>query len=250
MEKLVARDGRRKQRLKALIWASGCSFAVAAGSPSAAAVIYPGPFVGSSVTYSNVIESSADPINDPEPLFGPPSIASGNLLDFDPGVNPFSADSPPADTTDGSLTFTVTSNNGDPIPGLFIYESGDFAMLGLPTGAEFVASILSVRVFDPSDDSEISPPSPLASVFIEVFDDPPFEGVFWENSVTVDLSGLGLTEVEIVLNNTLQAVGDLEQPVTTFIRKKDFKVDVIPEPSSAVLLALGIGAMVTRRRRG
>ncbi|MEM6392670.1 MAG: PEP-CTERM sorting domain-containing protein [Planctomycetota bacterium] len=246
MEKILAWENHKKARVRRTLCATGCVLGVAAYSFSASAsVLYPGPFVGSTVTYSNVIESSGQ--GDPSPLFGEPVVVSGNQLSFDPEQFAFSVDAPPADTTDGALSFVITSNSSDPIPGIVVSESGDYSLFGFPTGTEGVASILSVTVTDLSNPSnEIQ----AFSAFIEVFDDPPFEGVFWENEVVIDLSSFGTTEVEVVLNNTLQAVGDLGVPVTTFIRKKDFDVDIIPEPSSAILIAVGAGLMAARRRRG
>ena len=221
--------------LAALCWAA---------SGASAAMIYPGPFVGTNVTFTNVTESSADPINDPGPLYGAPTLLPSDVLEFDPEAGAFSADAPPADSTDGALSFLVSSNTAAPITALSIVEGGDYQFLGSSPDGELVSATLFVRVLDPSDDSVIVTDS---AVFVEAFDQPVVEGGFWNHSLSLDLSSYGLTEYKVIINNLLQASGD--SATTSFIRKKEFQVQVVPEPASAALALTGLVLMAGRRRR-
>ena len=60
--------------------AAGLSVAMLLGTAASASVTYAGPFVGSTVTYTDVIEGSANPIEDPEPLYGAPTGITGDVL--------------------------------------------------------------------------------------------------------------------------------------------------------------------------
>lgn len=208
---------------------------------AAAVVNYAGPFVGTDVTYTDVEEASADPIEDPEPLYGAPQVL-GNILDFNPSAAAFAASSPPPDNTDGSLRFTITSNNGNAIPEITVREGGDYQFLGGSTAGEVVAATLFVQILDPTTNAVLAQGT---SAFFEVFDITPVEGGFWDNSVTIDLSAFGLTEYDVVLNNLLQASGS--GSATAFIRKKELQIDV-PEPGTA-LLALSGGLMLLSRKK-
>src|SRR5262249_16224142 len=97
----------------------------ATASPSHAASINWGDYVGTSVTYSTVKETS----NDALPLFGRPTVLGpappgitpcspcsipADSLDFTPTFNAFSnaSNGNAGDITDGQLNFTVTAHPG------------------------------------------------------------------------------------------------------------------------------------------
>ncbi len=208
-----------------------------------AAVSYPGPYVGADVTYSDLVEASADPVNDPEPLYGEPEIAGGNKLDFDPSSNAFASYSPPPDSTDGALTFLVSSNSNAIIPTLQISEGGDYQFLGTVSGGEAVAANLTVRILDAVTENLITLET---ATFVDVFDTVPNQGGFWNNNLTLDLTSYGLTEFKVQIDNTLQASGS--GSASSFIRKKEFMVDV-PEPGMAALVFAGASLMLVGRRR-
>ncbi len=207
-----------------------------------AAVTYAGPFVGTDVTYTDVVESSADPIEDPEPLYGEPEVLAGNILDFDPSANAFAATSPPPDNTDGALTFVIESNTQSPIPTLIVRESGDYQFLGSVSGGETVAATTFVQVLDIATDAVLIQAS---DSFVDTFDNTPIEGGFWDNEVVINLAGIGNSAYKVIINNLLQATGS--GSATASIRKKEFQVDV-PEPAMFGLLAGGV--LLAARRRG
>ncbi|MEM8782816.1 MAG: hypothetical protein AAGE65_08145 [Planctomycetota bacterium] len=208
-------------------------------APSAsAAVTYAGPFVGTTVTYTDVVESSGNPSEDPEPLYGVPSLVSGDLLDFDP-TDAFIADAPPTDTTDGALSFTMTSNAG-PLTTLIVSESGTFSFLGAEND-ELVSATLRVIVLDPLSDAVLTEQE---VVFVEPFDTAPAEAGSWSNALTIDLTSFGVSAVDVVIDNVLQATG--VGPAETFITKTNFQINA-PEPAVAALLG-GLGLAMLRRR--
>ncbi|MEO0515486.1 MAG: PEP-CTERM sorting domain-containing protein [Planctomycetota bacterium] len=216
--------------------------ALAFASSALAAVDTTDPFVGTNVTYSDVIEQTADPIDDPLPLYGPPVLLSGDLLDFDPVAFPFASSSPPADTTDGALSFTVTSNDASSIPVLIISEGGDYSFLGLAADAAAVSAGLFVQILDTATQAVIVSGS---DVFSDTNSNTPTDGGFWSNEVVIDLSPYELTEFDVLINNTLQAAGPADTSAS--IRKKNFQVDV-PEPGTVALLAGGLALMTLRRK--
>ncbi len=210
---------------------------------ASAAVTYPGPYVGADVTYTDITEASADPVGDPEPLYGAPTGITGNNLDFDPVASAFSADAPPPDSTDGSLMFLVTSNSGATIDTLIVSESGDYTFSGSPAAGEAVAATLLVQVLDPVTEAVLISDT---TSFFEVYDSAPLETGDWSHSLTFDLSGFGMTEYKVLVDNLLQASGNGQ--ATSLIRKKDFDINV-PEPATGALALAGL-ALMARRRQG
>ena len=208
---------------------------------AAAVVNYAGPFVGTDVTYTDVEEASADPIEDPEPLYGAPQVL-GNILDFNPSAAAFAASSPPPDNTDGSLTFIISSNDQSPIPGLIIREGGDYQFLGGITAGEVVGASLFVQVLDVATEAVLAQGT---SSFVEAFDNTPIEGGFWDNTVSIDLNKFGKNQYKVVVNNLLQASGS--SSATAFIRKKELQIDT-PEPGTLSLAVAGL-MLIARRRR-
>lgn len=216
--------------------------AVAFATSATAAVDTTDPFEGTSVTYSDVIEQTADPVDDPLPLFGDPVLLSGDLLDFDPVAFPFASSSPPADTTDGSLSFTVTSNDNSAIPVLIVREGGDYSFLGLAADTAAVSASLFVQILDTATQSVIVEGT---SIFSDTNSNTPTDGGFWSNEVVIDLTPYQLDAFDVIINNTLQAAGP--DDVSASIRKKNFQVDV-PEPGTIALLAGGLSLLTLRRK--
>lgn len=124
--------GKRCASLRGLlrsfvIATAAVAFLCIAADFSRAGSINYGTFVGSTVKYTNVTESSADPL----PLYGAPTLA-GDSLFFSP--QQFAAQSnnqvPPTKTVDGQLTFGAEANVGQAITSISFSESGAFAVSG------------------------------------------------------------------------------------------------------------------------
>ena len=207
-----------------------------AGTSASASINY-GDFTGTTVTYTDVIESSGDVLEAPEPLYGAPSGITGDLLDFDPTT--FFADAPPTDITDGSLSFSLVSNGGL-LTALIVSESGIYEFTGIDND-ELVAATLQVQILDPLTNLELASQQ---SAFSLQYSTAPAESGVWSNTVTIDLTPFAATQVDVVINNVLFTTG--VGPGTALISKTDFKVNT-PEPAAALMLG-GLAAAMLRRR--
>lgn len=225
--------------MKNLIACLTAGIVTVAGLSADASVVYPGPFVGVDVTYSDVVETSADPVNDPEPLFGAPTLVAPNALDFPTITAAFASTAPPPDTTDGSLSFLYSANSGL-LTDLTISEGGDWTFAGGTPSGEFVAASLTVQVRDPDTEAVLLSAS---DTFFTAFTSGPAESGSWSIVLPIDLTGLATDEVLVTLDNTLTASSTGNN--SSEIRKTRFTV---PEPGSLALLLAG-GTLLGLRRR-
>lgn len=227
-------------------------------SSKAAAYSY-GDFLGSTIIFQGVTESSA---TDGGPLFGTPIIA-GDTLDFNPqGFAAFSQGGG-VDLTDGQLNFLIKATEGNSISQLHFYEVGDFSLAGTGTGGTKVAvatsfflDILSV------DGVSINPVSLTGSMVFTPNANGQFDlvsnsgiGLFWSGGINFDINAAldansisytsGATEIRVNLDNTLLAVS--ESGSVAYIAKKGFDgvgfTVSVPEPSSMTIALLGMLAL-------
>ncbi len=236
-----------------------CAFAPQAN----AGVINHGNFMGPSVAYIDVTETSSDPT----PLFGAPITFGDTLAFFEPSSsNPslgFSAQSAGGigDITDGFLNVTIMAKPGNGISDLSFSEGGDYTMSGL--GAALAQVNAALLVFELSiievDGAPIAPVvlSDAKTATFNLPGDPP--SASWSLSTTFDLDAalvgaghsfsLGATKIVAKLNNTLTA---LSQPGSVAnIVKKNFDIipeTRVPEPSTVALVAIGFVGMLVKRR--
>lgn len=209
-------------------------------------------------------------VEDLNGLYGAP-IASGNSLDFSP--NTFEADCtndpgcPPASTvTSDTITFQVDADNGSVIEGLRFSESGDIVIndFTIPTG--FAAVTVAANVF--VDILEVNGTS-ISGINVNVpmvftqggayeTNDEGNGAHIWSGLLDLDLDAIiagagqtgSATLVDVSISNTLTAYG--ENGAVAFIEKKDvdgLAVTVIPEPGTALLMALGLAGLATAGRR-
>jgi len=237
-----------------MIWGGIVALALCLGSnPLTASITYP-DLTGSTVTYENITESSA---TDPVPLYGQPSI-SGDTLVFSPEVE-FAASAPKvigntavnADVTDGRLKFTVRANQGLFINTITLSEFGDYVASGLSDTQVTASGAIFASFFNGTQQVSVAfdgyDPDP------DTGGDSPFfansSGV-WLAEAFLNLSEYELTEVDIIINNTLTAVAPNSNGAA-FIAKKGFNVEVtaIPEPASMALFGVGTLLIIARRRR-
>jgi hypothetical protein len=250
------------QRLKALtscILALG-SLVILAGvtSPSSAATISYGSFgpVPPGVMFADVEESS---VTDPVPLFGPPDAFSVGL-DFDPqSFVATSAGGPPPDITDGQLNFTIMSVPAVAITAISLFESGDYTLAGTGTAAtQVLAGAIMQATVTQINGVDVAPIN-LVPVNASVgFNLAANAGLVqpWSLGLGLDVAGqLGpdqrATKIDVVIDNQLLAFSELNS--VAFIAKKDFRIDVdtevIPEPSTLLLLLTGCLALHVVIRR-
>ncbi len=224
---------------------AACLMLVAMVATQASAIVYTGPFVGDTVVFSGVTETSG---TDPVPLYGPPVTPPPaiNFLVFEPNAS-FVAFAPNAvgsgDTTDGRLQFLLTAKPGNFLGLITVNEGGDFTISG--SGTVNVGG--SIRIKDPVTTLNIGSAVGFSKTGV------PSSGTsdgLWSATATIDLTNLNRTEVLVVIDNTLSASVNSTDG-SAFIAKKDFSVAVttfVPEPASLALL--GIGSLVILTGRG
>jgi len=250
--------------------AMAVALALASSTSQAAAINY-GNFNGTGVTFLNITEDSS---TDPTPLYGPPHVVTGDILDFDPLSFASSATGGAADITDGLLQGAVQAKPGFGISKLSFNELGSYTLAGTgtPATSAAVGQIAFVKItelngvalggnsFTVSLNSVFSPSN--GDFFL-----PAEAGIAqaWSGAGSVDIaaalaakkaSNPGtygnfslVTRVEFSTNNALTTTS---QPGTiAFMDKKDFVLDidtVVPEPAMIGLFGLVIPALFGRRR--
>jgi hypothetical protein len=220
------------------------------------------------VSYLQVTESSG---SDPVPLYGPPDpLLPGQALDFEPKNFVATTQNGGADITDGQLNFTVMGASNQfgsiGIGSLSLFEGGDYTLFGpggpgtaVGAGAIIRATVTHVNgtLIAPLDlppvNASFSDALPGATISapwsLGIFMDigSPVAALYGPNSVA--------TKVEVAINNTL--VASSEPNTTALIAKKEFRIDItpdplgeIPEPTSLVIFAtmLGLVGYSARRR--
>jgi hypothetical protein len=236
-------------------------------APQAGAEFIPyGDLDGTHVTYLQVKEESSTGDGS---LYSTPQVADDALVFHPTGFHAI-ANGGGFDFTEGTLTTTVLAKNSSRIDQIVFTERGDWTLLGgsgtaatnAGVGGNLVLNILEI------DRVSVSPITVSRSLAFN-----PFTGNFnlidhrgnaqpWNGSVTVDLdeaiiaagrSGRA-SKVAISLGNNLYAFS--EPGTVAQIKKKNVNgvtitaVDLVPEPSTFVLLAVGgLGLALAALRR-
>jgi len=229
-----------------------------------AGTINHGDFVGATVMYTDVTETSEDTV----PLYGTPVVLGDMLSFFQPGASPdpslgFTASAPPSNTTDGFLSFGLMANPGSAISTIEISEGGDYSMSALSGALAQVSANLIIQELAITYVDGL-PIVPVVATFLDsvVIDFPPGPSPgLWDLSALFDIDqlltdagvpfDLGATKISIKLNNVLQALATPGLAAAS-ITKKEFDIDVetrVPEPATCVLGMLGLAMVLVSRRR-
>ncbi|MBN2023281.1 MAG: PEP-CTERM sorting domain-containing protein [Pirellulales bacterium] len=229
-------------------------------SVSTAAPISYGNLSGTTVDFLGVTEDSG---TDPTPLYGAPTVVDDALLFSPVSFNAFAqALNPPVDLTDGVLTMTLVAQPGNTIPGISIAEFGDYTLGGVGTTTTQVSAQASVfATILEVNGAAIAPLTLVKNLFTPAtlgqFDLVNDAGVAvpWAGQVALDIQGFlagkgingSATKVQLSMDNSLQAVS--EAASTAFIAKKGLiiGIPIIPEPSTLVLLAMGLAGVCAVR---
>lgn len=243
----------------------GCFAALAAlafASSAKAAPINYGVFVGASVQYIDVTEDSG---TDTPPLYGAPTIA-GDTLDFSPvSFHSSSNGAAGVDQTDGTLSVMIEGLGGNVIPGVQISTGGDFTLTGIGGAGTSAADQLSVFLDILEVDGVAVNPIKLNALVGGSWDlasngPGPFVSGPWSGAIAFgDLNAVltansvayvnGVTKVAVTLDNNLSTTS--EAGTAAAIGKKDFQIEIVPEPSAAAIAAGACFAgLLLRRRRG
>lgn len=194
-------------------------------------------------------------------LFGDPTVNGSTFLFF-PSNFEAEASNGSAKTTSDRLSFKLTAAEGKEIQKVTIKELGDWSILGGGTVKSF-GTLYITRLNSPgfgsvwTDTLDVIYEDVENSNTINSPSKPNSEGSgTWDGTFTIDLPA-GVTSVQVVLNNILQASSTAGG--TAFIQKKElggpgngdpqFEIDVVvPEPTTLGLLFVGAAALLRRQR--
>lgn len=249
----------------------------------------PGPggmtgWSGNDVWYGGVSESNTEGTGGSDGqtanLFGAPVGVTGNAISFAP--QNFEARSDTADVgatiVDGQLSFMVVANQGSVINNFLFSEAGDTTLAGLPS-ADFAVTSVSAPVFVnivEIDGVSVAPISlsqslvftPSNGDYVLSVDGSPVTFTYntiWNGTTSFDINQAltdagasfvdGATKINVTLDNTLTASS--EAGASAFIKKKvaggvtivTNVPDVVPEPTTALLLVLACLPFATAKQR-
>ncbi len=237
---------------------------------------------GTDVWYGGIRESNTEgPGTDAIELFGAPVSVTNNAISFSP--QNFEARSDLANTgasiVDGQLTFMVVAKPGAVIDNFKFTEAGDTTLAGLPS-ADFAVTTVTASLFVNIVEIDGVGVAPILLTDSMAFT--PSDGDYvltqdgslitytynaiWSGSSTFDINqklideGVsfinGATKINVTLDNTLTASS--ENGSSAFIKKKDAGgvtivtnvPDLVPEPTTAIMLLLACLPFATSKQRG
>lgn len=231
----------------------GCicsTFVLCAAELATATPINYGDFAGIGVGDVDFIQVTEDSATDATPLYDVP-VHLPNALAFIPLTFASVASNGTSDTTTGTLTLTLRADAGFWLETITLAETGDYTLTGLGTigTSADITGMLSAEDLSPGLNGTISDaatytPTPAFELPPAMFDE--FTG-----EAVIDLTGLGITEVRLTLENTLETTSEASPGTTAFIQKNTVLIGatsvLIPEPGTLGLLAFA-GLLSTRRR--
>lgn len=195
-----------------------------------------GNFDGNTLTYIDVTETSMEPL----PLYGQPEIFGDNLSM--PGTGFISqSENGEINFLDGRLSFMIEADPGTTINSVTIREFGAFFTFG----EDSIASISGIAFVETLEGGLFSGTFDFINFGIDGL---PQSGD-WIRELTITFPET--TKITVNLDNQLFTFADT--PGLAFIDKKGVDIFpggvVIPEPTSAAILALGLMGLAIRSRR-
>jgi len=231
-------------------------------APAANAFSY-GDFIGTNVDFLNVVDTTTS-AGDPDGLFGgsgaPPMVIANQLIFF-PTAFAASASGGSSDLTSANLQLTIDARDKAIIDIIDISEFGDADLSGVGTAATNVSVTVSgfVTVLEDFFGTLLGPVViPFAMTFTpsDTLALPGDSGLtIWEGGVQIDIASIvpNATLAVVQFDNILDA--NSEVGTTALIQKKVvngpvISISIVPEPSTALLVSLGLVGLTRRTRRG
>lgn len=197
--------------------------------------------VAPGVSFQQVTESSG---SDPVPLYGAPTPFVTGVRFLPVGFVATSSGGGAPDITDGQLNLTVSGNVALPdvvgISSLTVFEAGDYTKAGTGTPATSVSAGSIIRATVTQINGLNVAPINLTPANGTVSFALPGMAVAqpWSLGVTINvgaqLAALGFgagsraTKVDLAINNSLVATSEANS--VAFIAKKEFRIDLVPNP--------------------
>lgn len=197
----------------------------------------------------DILDIQEESTTDALPLFGSP-VRAGNALLFFPSNYASSSADGSSDITSSTITMRIAAKPGNFLDQITIREFGDWSLTGAGGAGTFVdaTGLLSVTDLAPGTNGTMS--SPLVALGLPAIGGPATDT--WEGIVSLNLAGLGLTEILLTFQNTLATGSELG--TTAFIRKTVISgpsvAVIVPAPGAAFALLGAAGLVSARRRRG
>ncbi len=239
-----------------------------------AGVFHWGDVAGTDVTFLDVTENNneASALFAPMPGSGGP-FAIGDTLHLDPQGFASQSVNNTTDLLDSQLSTTLMAGSGNSIESIAITEFGDYSLGGLAggqanaqVGAAFFWTVLEI------DNIAVSLATQATNLNLSTgggvnggeYSRPGDDGtsIIWNGVADIDVGGYldslqiagNATKVRLTFDNTLQTAAD--DFSSAFIKKKGVDIDVnmktntgVPEPTTALLLGLGLAIVPCTRRR-
>jgi hypothetical protein len=238
--------------------------ALSLAAPANATFVH-GDFAGTNVDFINVRETTQT-AGDPEPLWGAPTVV-GNVMTFSPASFLASAVGPAGfDSDHSTLQMDIDAAGAlDTILSINITETGDASLLGGASTGVFLTMAGTIRI----NSTTAGAITPITVPWVGVFNTGDFFDAVtnpgttgWTGTATIDVTAIlasnGIfdpaTSVTLAYNNNLQVFTGGAGPQSATLQKKDVvgpavTIEVIPEPATAALLAVGLIALGIRAHR-
>jgi len=218
--------------------------------------------IGATVDFVDISEDSP---TDAGPLFGEPTSNGSDSLPFNDLTFSSSATGGTSDSTVGVLSVTIMSHPGLLIDAVTFTAAGDFTFVTALGGtaataasAEFVLAFLVLETASgpngQTGDTELAI-DPDGGEF-DAINNPGGPNTFDGEQMFDLVNDLGLpgnvTKLQVTATATLASSSESDPLTSSSIALKDFVAigaTVVPEPTSAAVLAGGILMLLRRRRR-
>jgi hypothetical protein len=202
------------------------------------------PFMGDNYLWTDVVESNGVPSDPASNYYRDPTAVENSFFlsptDFRVDVTP----GPGSQELDSRLEMVITGIGGAPIPLLSFSESGQFEVMDFNGSGSSVQATVDYT-FDVLNGPNAGAGGSGSVTFEAMADD----FGLWELTFDIDIPD-GATQIRFAFENrvTANAASDLSAAFIAKKRVEGIEIMVVPEPSGALLLLMGLLTVAMRRR--